>query len=112
MNPFVLLSFCGKNRPNGTAACPLFQTLLELHLLVEFTEFENVPQRFFKKLVSTENIWEVRVDGKEKTYRILGFLNGSTIVILNHAFIKKTRKTPKRDIEIAENRRRDYMRRK
>jgi len=27
-----------RGRPNGTAACPLFQVLLELHLLVEFTK--------------------------------------------------------------------------
>ncbi|MBU4445423.1 type II toxin-antitoxin system RelE/ParE family toxin, partial [bacterium] len=30
------------------------------------------------------------------------------IVVLNHAFIKKTQTTPKRNIEIAENRKRDY----
>ena len=34
------------------------------------------------------------------------------IVVLNHAFIKKTQKTPKRDIETAEQRKREYMRRK
>lgn len=75
-------------------------------------EFENVPKRYFKKLVNTEDIWEVRVDGRDKTYRILGFFDGNKIVVLNHAFIKKTQKTPKRNIEIAENRKRDYIRRK
>ncbi|RKY55216.1 MAG: hypothetical protein DRP89_03765 [Candidatus Neomarinimicrobiota bacterium] len=34
------------------------------------------------------------------------------IVVLNRAFIKKTRKTPKRDIETIEQRKREYMRRK
>jgi len=34
------------------------------------------------------------------------------VVVLNHAFVKKTQKTPKRDIDIAESRKRDYIRRK
>jgi len=75
-------------------------------------ELEIVPKRYFKKLANTEDIWEVRIDGKDKTYRILGFFDGNKIVVLNHAFIKKTRKTPKHEIEIAEHRKRDYMRRK
>jgi len=61
-------------------------------------------------LVNTDDIWEVRVDGKDKTYRRLGFFDGNKIVVLNHAFVKKTQKTPKRDIKIAENRKREYMR--
>jgi len=75
-------------------------------------ELENIPKRYFKKLTNTENIWEVRVDGKDKTYRILGFLYGNKIVVLNHAFIKKTQKTSKREIQTAEQRKREYMRRK
>ncbi|MFA4907066.1 MAG: type II toxin-antitoxin system RelE/ParE family toxin [archaeon] len=75
-------------------------------------ELEIVPKRYFKKLANTEDIWEVRIEGKDKTYRILGFFDGNKIVVLNHALIKKTQKTPKHDIEIAEHRKRDYMRRK
>jgi len=75
-------------------------------------EFENIPKSYFKKLVNTKDIWEVRVDGIDKAYRILGFFDGNKIVVLNHAFIKKTQKTPKRNIEIAESRKRDYIRRK
>ena len=66
MNPFVLLSFCGKNRPNGTAACPLFQTLLELHLLVEFTNDKIDNVGFF---IDGECI------GKDKKYPYEQFWN-------------------------------------
>jgi len=86
------------------------QKIVWVFKLIE--EFDSIPKRYFKKLFNTEDIWEVRVDGKNKTYRILGFFDGNKIVVLNHAFIKKTQKTPKRNIEIAENRKRDYMRRK
>ncbi|MBU4446258.1 hypothetical protein KJ656_14450, partial [bacterium] len=41
MNPFVHLSFCRKNSPNDTAACPLFQIALELHLVVEFRKHHS-----------------------------------------------------------------------
>jgi len=33
-------------------------------------------------------------------------------VVLNHAFTKKTQKTPRKEIRIAEKRRKDYLRRK
>jgi len=86
------------------------QKVVWLFKLIE--ELENIPKRYYKKLSNTDGIWEVRVDGKDKTYRILGFFDGNKIVVLNHAFIKKTQKTPKRNIEIAESRKRDYMRKK
>lgn len=75
-------------------------------------ELESIPKKYFIKLSNTDDIWEIRVNGKDKTYRIMGFFDGNTIVVLNHVFVKKTQKTPKRDIEIAENRKRDFMRRK
>lgn len=81
-------------------------------LLKLIEELENIPKRYFKKLTNTDDIWEIRVDGKDKTYRILGFFNGDKRVVLNHAFVKKTQKTPKLNIEITESRKRDYMRRK
>ena len=86
------------------------QKVVWLFKLIE--ELESIPKKYFKKLTNTDNIWEVRVDGKDKTYRILGFFDGDKIVVLNHAFVKKTQKTPKRNIEIAESRKRDYIRRK
>ena len=75
-------------------------------------EFENVPTKFFKKLINTDDIWEIRVDGLNKIYRILGFIEDKKFVVLNHAFVKKTQKTPEKEIKIAENRKKDYLRRK
>jgi phage-related protein len=37
---------------------------------------------------------------------------GGDMIILNHAFQKKTQKTPKNAIEKAENRKKDYLDRK
>ncbi len=75
-------------------------------------EVDDVPTSFFRKLHNTEEIWEIRVGGREKIYRFLGFIEKGKLVILTHAFVKKTQKTPKQDIALAEKRRRDYIRRK
>jgi len=71
-----------------------------------------VPQNYFKKLASTDNLWEVRVQLGNNIFRFLGFFDGSDLVILNHAFTKKTQKTPENEIKIAEQRKKDYFSRR
>ena len=75
-------------------------------------EFDSVPKQFFKKLVGTEDLWEVRVQYSSNIFRLLGFLDGNNLVVLNHAFQKKTQKTPSKEIKIAENRKKDYLNRR
>jgi phage-related protein len=72
----------------------------------------SVPQQYFRKLVDTEDIWEVRVTVGRDIFRLLGFLDGPRLVILDHAFAKKTQKTLKSDINLAEQRKREYFMRK
>ena len=71
-----------------------------------------VPAKYLKKLVGTEDIWEVRVDFGPDTFRLLGFFDGPRIVVLTHGFQKKSQKTPKQAIALAQERRKDYLRRK
>jgi len=71
-----------------------------------------VPAQYFQKLVNTDDIWEVRVQFGGKIFRLLGFLGDSKTVILNHAFTKKTQKTPPQEIALAESRKRDYHNRR
>lgn len=75
-------------------------------------DLEVVPSQYFKKLVNTDDIWEVRIQFGGDIFRILGFLDSDRLVILNHAFRKKSQKTPANEIKIAENRKKDYLRRK
>ena len=71
-----------------------------------------VPQNYFKKLASTDNLWEVRVQLGNNIFRFLGFFDGSDLVILNHAFTKKTQKTPENESKMAEQRKKDYFSRR
>jgi len=75
-------------------------------------ELDRVPAQYFKKLVNTEDIWEVRVQLGKEIFRLLGFFDSSRLIVLNHAFQKKTQKTPTGAIALAEKRKRDYLRMK
>ena len=37
-----------------------------------------VPQQYFKKLVGTDNLWEIRIQTGGNSYRLLGLLRWST----------------------------------
>lgn len=71
-----------------------------------------VPQQYFKKLVSTEDLWEIRVQMGGNSYRLLGFFDGSLLLVLTSGFSKKEQKTPIREIELAHRRRTDYLQRR
>lgn len=75
-------------------------------------ESRIVPKQYFKKLINTDNIWEVRVISSSNIFRLLGFFDGNNLVILTNGFVKKTQKTPKKGIKLAEKRKKDYLERK
>jgi phage-related protein len=60
----------------------------------------------------TDDIWEVRVQVGNNAFRLLGFFDDDNLVILTNGFVKKTQKTPSQQIELAEQRKRDYLNRK
>lgn len=72
-------------------------------------ELDSVPGQYLQKLVDSEDIWEARVQFGGNIFRVLGFWDGSELIVLNHAFQKKTQKTPPREIRTAEKRKRDYF---
>ena len=65
----------------------------------------------FKKLDG--DIWEFRTLFNKKKYRVLAFWdktgNNETIVVGTNGFIKKTQKTPKKEIEKAKRIRTKYF---
>jgi len=75
-------------------------------------ESHIVPKQYFKKLINTDDIWEVRVISSSNIFRLLGFFDGGNLVILTNGFVKKTQKTPKKEIKLAEKRKKDYLERK
>jgi phage-related protein len=74
-------------------------------------ELDLVPRQYFKKLVGAQDIWEVRVQAGNNAIRLLGFFFGSRFLVLTNAFAKKTPKVPAKEIALAEQRKRDYLKR-
>ncbi len=74
-----------------------------------FEELDAIPEQYLKKL--TSDIWECRIQFGGNTYCILCFFDGS-IVVLTHGFQKKTRKSPRKEIEKADIYRTDYLQRR
>ena len=51
------------------------------------------------------DLWEVRTGISDKRiYRVMFTINGNAMILL-HAFVKKTQKTPKEDMELGKKRR-------
>jgi len=49
-----------------------------------------VPERYLKKLAGTVDLWEIRAQAGGNSYRLLGFFDGPTLLILTSGFSKKT----------------------
>ena len=83
---------------------------LKIGYVLELVRNEpRVPIKFFKKLVSTEDIYEVRVITSQKSIRMLCFIENGNLVVLTNAFVKKTQKTPKKEIKLAEKLKKQYL---
>lgn len=72
----------------------------------------QVPKKFFTSLKNTNGIYEVRVITAFKSIRILCFQDEGNLVVLTNCFIKKTQKTPKKEIKIAERLKKEYLKEK
>ena len=74
-------------------------------------ELEQVPTTYLKKLTNTDEIWEIRIQQSNNIFRLLGFFSKGQFIVLTNGFQKKTQKTPKSEISLAENRKADYLQR-
>jgi phage-related protein len=86
------------------------QKVLWVLRLIE--ELDIVPGQYLKKLINTDDIWEVRVQVGNNTFRLLGFFVENNLLILTNGFTKKTQKTPSQEINLAQQRKRDYLNRR
>lgn len=81
--------------------------------VLDLVRFERqVPKNFFKVLENTDGIYEVRVITTFKSIRILCFFDDGNLVVLANCFVKKTQKTPKKEIKLAEKLKKEYLKEK
>ena len=105
--------------PNGNSPVEEFldsltgkqaQKVLRVLQLIE--ELDLIPRQYFKKLIDSEGIWEVRIQFGNDIFRLLGFFDGGTLLILTNGFAKKTQKTPPQEIALAFRRKEEYLARR
>ena len=72
-----------------------------------------ISKELFKKLEGTE-IWEFRILFNGNCYRLFSFwdTDTETLIIATHGIIKKTQKTPKKEISKAEIIKQEYFKQK
>lgn len=82
----------------------------KIEFVLDLVRYErHVPVKFFKSLVNTNGIHEIRVITTFKSIRILCFLDKGKLVVLTNCFLKKTQKTPKKEIKLAERLKDEYL---
>ncbi len=59
--------------------------------------------------ITDTKLFEIRIEKQTNIYRILYFAYAEKRFILLHGFQKKTQKTPRQHIEIAESRRKEFI---
>lgn len=85
----------------------------KIEYVLDLVRFEkNVPKKFFKVLVNTDGIYEVRVITTFKNIRLLCFFDEGNLVVLTNCFLKKTQKTPRKEIKLAEKLKKEYFKEK
>ena len=70
---------------------------------------DRVPEKYFKHLTGSTGLYEIRVEVGSDIYRVVSFFDKGQLVILLNGFQKKTQKTPKTEIELAEKLKKQYF---
>ena len=84
------------------------------------TIYKNYFQDFFdkqnkkvkanlKQIENTNGLYEIRVQLGSDIFRIFCFFDHEKLVVLANGFQKKTQKTPKNEIELAEKLKKQYF---
>jgi len=63
---------------------------------------DRVPEKYFDHITNSTGIFEIRVEVGTDIYRVFSFFDKGNLIILINGFQKKTQKTPKSEIELAE----------
>ena len=71
-------------------------------------EVNRIPQVYLKHLKNTSGIYEIRIQLGSDIFRIFCFFDRDNIVVIGHGFQKKSQKTPRQQIELAEIIKRAY----
>ena len=70
---------------------------------------ERVPEKYFKHIAGSTGLYEIRVEVGSDIFRVFCFFDKGQLIVLANGFQKKTQKTPKNEIELAEKLKKQYF---
>ena len=70
---------------------------------------DHIPKKYFQHLENSDGLFEIRIEFESNIYRIVCFFDEGNLVILINAFQKKTQKTPKSELELANKLKKQYF---
>ncbi|PKP20694.1 MAG: addiction module toxin RelE [Bacteroidetes bacterium HGW-Bacteroidetes-21] len=79
-----------------------------LRILDLIQVLDRIPEKYFKHLTGTNELYEIRIQLGSNNYRIICFFDKGNLVVLLNSFKKKTQKTPKNEIQQAEKLKQQY----
>lgn len=71
-------------------------------------ELDQIPEVYLRHLKNTSGLYEIRVRVGSDIFRIFCFFDIDNLVVIGHGFKKKSQKTPRQQIERAEQIKRAY----
>lgn len=77
-----------------------------MHLIATI---DRVPKKYFDHISNSSGLYEIRVEVGSDIYRVFSFFDKGNLIILVNGFQKKTQKTPKKEIELAEKLKKQYF---
>lgn len=72
------------------------------------SELERIPVKYFKHIEGSDGLFEIRVEVGGNIFRVFSFFDEGRLVILLNGFQKKSEKTPKNEIELANKLKKQY----
>lgn len=70
---------------------------------------QRVPSKYFEHITNSTGIYEIRVETGTDIFRVFSFFDKGNLIILINGFQKKTQKTPKAELELAEKLKKKYF---
>lgn len=82
------------------------------YVLFTITVSPRIPSKFFEHLTGTDGLYVIRVEYESNIYRIFCCFDHGMLVVLFNGFQKKTRKTPRSEIDKALKIKEEYFKSK
>jgi phage-related protein len=70
---------------------------------------DKIPIKHFKHITTSSGIYEIRVEVGSDIFRVFSFFDKGNLIVLINGFQKKSQKTPKNEIELAEKLKKEYF---